>query len=112
MSSTSSSSSSEKTARTEEEKQLVASTRRFDLRRILGGLFVIYGLIVGIIGVVNFQSDLDRTNGIAINLWTGGAMLVLGILFFVWDFARPVPEEDILTSREEEDKERAEGEAR
>lgn len=101
--------STNKTARTDEEKQTVASTRRFDLRRILGGLFVLYGVIVTIIGVVNYGADVDRTKGIAINLWTGIAMLVLGVLFFVWDRLSPVPEEDILRNEEEE---RAEGEGK
>lgn len=84
-----------------EDRALVASTRRFDLRRILGGVFVLYGVIVTIIGIVHYSSDVDRTKGIAINLWAGLAMLVLGILFFVWDRFAPVTEEDILRNREE-----------
>jgi hypothetical protein len=91
---------------------LVASTRRFDLRRILGALFVVYGVIVTIIGIVNLDSDVKRTGGIAINLWAGLAMLVLGLLFFLWDRLSPVPEADIVRNREAEDTERKAGEGK
>jgi hypothetical protein len=86
-----------------DDRALVASTRRFDIRRIMGALFVFYGVTVTIVGIVNNASDLERTGGIAINLWTGGSMLVLGILFFVWDHFAPVPEGDIVSSAEAED---------
>jgi len=94
-----------------DKARLVKSTRRFDLRRILGGLFVIYGLIVTIVGIADYSSDIHRTEGIAINLWTGLSMLVLGILFFVWDHFAPVPEHDIVHSAEilEEEREVGEG---
>jgi uncharacterized membrane protein len=93
---------------TQEQKDAaVRSTRRFDLRRILGGLFVVYGLIVTVIGVTDLGTDAagKQTGGIAINLWTGLAMLVLGGLFFVWDRLAPVPAEDILKNLESEDSE-------
>ncbi len=94
----------------EQKRQLVRSTRRFDLRRILGGLFLLYGIIVTIVGLVNTSADVHQTGGIAINIWTGIAMIVLGILFFVWDRLYPVPEEDILKNLEREDEEKAVGE--
>jgi len=96
---------------TDEERAVVASTRRFDLRRILGALFIVYGVIVTIIGIVNLAADEKRTGGIAINLWAGLAMLALGILFLVWDLVRPVPIDDIVASVEAEEQKRAEGEA-
>jgi xanthine/uracil/vitamin C permease (AzgA family) len=95
-----------------EKERLVKSTRRFDLRRILGALFVVYGVIVTIIGIANYSSDIKRTEGIAINLWAGLSMLVLGILFFVWDHFSPVPEADIVRSVELEGEERREGEGK
>ena len=85
-----------------EKRRLIASTRRFDLRRILGALFVFYGVVVTIVGLVQHTQDVAKTNGIAINLWTGVSMLVLGILFFVWDRLAPVPESDIIRSEEAE----------
>ena len=85
-----------------EKRRLIASTRRFDLRRILGALFLLYGVLVTLVGIIQPAEDVAKTNGIAINLWTGIAMLVLGILFFVWDRLSPVPEEDIIRSEEAE----------
>ncbi|MGN6502767.1 MAG: hypothetical protein ACTHKX_07685 [Pseudolysinimonas sp.] len=95
-----------------EKDAVVRSTRRFDLRRILGALFVLYGLIVGIVGLTDLGTEAagKQTGGIAINLWTGLAMLVLGGLFFLWDRLAPVPAEDIIRSLEREDDERREGE--
>ena len=98
---------------TQDEAKLVTSTRRFDLRRILGALFVFYGAIVLVIGLVNIgnQHDLDMTGGLQINIWAGAAMLVLGALFFLWDRLSPVPEEDILKSSREKDAERSDSAA-
>jgi hypothetical protein len=76
-----------------EKDAFVRSTRRFDLRRILGGLFVLYGVIVTIVGIANPAADTAKTGGIAINLWTGIGMLIAGILFFLWDRLSPVPAE-------------------
>lgn len=97
---------------TADEQKMITSTRRFDLRRILGALFVLYGVIVTILGIANNASDMKQTGGIAINLWTGISMLVLGGLFFLWDRLAPVPEADILKSLESIDEERSEGEGK
>jgi hypothetical protein len=95
-----------------DKKAAVASTRRFDLRRIIGGLFVLYGVIVLIVGLVDLGGDAETkmTGGIQINIWTGIGMLVLGGLFFLWDRLAPVPAEDIVKNLEREDDEKAAGE--
>ncbi|WFR66759.1 hypothetical protein P9139_19090 [Curtobacterium flaccumfaciens] len=101
------------TAMTEEQKAaLVRSTRRLDLRRILGGLFVLYGVITTIVGIVNWNSDPEKTGGIHINLWVGLSMLVGGLLFFLWDRLNPVPAEDIIGQVEAEAHQKAAGEGR
>ncbi len=95
-----------------EKDAAVRSTRRFDLRRIIGGLFVLYGVIVLIVGLVDLGGDTETmmTGGIQINIWTGIGMLVLGGLFFLWDRLAPVPAEDIVRNLEREDDEKAAGE--
>jgi hypothetical protein len=95
-----------------QKEALVASTRRFDLRRILGALFLVYGVIVTIVGVVNYSSDVRRTEGIAVNLWTGVGMLVLAILFLLWNRLAPVSAEDIIRSIDLEAEQREVGEGR
>ncbi|MFF1722987.1 hypothetical protein [Streptomyces sviceus] len=66
------------------------AARIFDLRRIIGGLFVLYGIIVTIAGINPSDSSLDKSEGININLWTGLGMLILGIFFLLWLKLKPV----------------------
>jgi hypothetical protein len=65
----------------------------FDLRRIIGGLFVVYGLLLAILGLFDSQEEIDKAAGVNINLWAGLGMLVFGILMFVWALTRPLAEE-------------------
>jgi hypothetical protein len=73
----------------------------FDLRRIIGGLFVIYGILLTILGLTDSQAEIDRAAGVHINLWAGLGMLALGILFIVWALARPLGQQ--LMEAEEDD---------
>ena len=66
-----------------------AAARLFDVRRVIGGLFVVYGVIVTIIGLLDTESELDKAQGVRINLWTGLGMLALGALFLLWQWLRP-----------------------
>jgi hypothetical protein len=65
----------------------------FDIRRIIGGLFVVYGLLLTILGIFASQEDIDRAAGANVNLWTGLAMLVFGILMIAWALLRPLGQE-------------------
>ncbi|MFF8592637.1 hypothetical protein ACF061_14530 [Streptomyces sp. NPDC015220] len=71
------------------------AARIFDLRRIIGGLFVLYGIIVTITGITDSQAAIDKAQGVNINLWTGIGMLALGVFFLLWLKLRPTaaPEE-------------------
>ncbi|NED86200.1 hypothetical protein G3I76_39700 [Streptomyces sp. SID11233] len=71
------------------EKKSATAARLFDIRRIIGGLFVVYGVIVTIAGINPSDADLKKAEGVHINLWTGLAMLVLGLFFLVWLKLRP-----------------------
>jgi len=74
-----------------------ASARRaaniFDLRRIIGGLFVVYGVILFVLGLGASDAEIDKAAGWNLNLWVGVAMIVVGVLFVVWAFALPLAEE-------------------
>ncbi|WP_030941892.1 hypothetical protein [Streptomyces sp. NRRL S-646] len=76
---------------TELQSQSATAARIFDLRRIIGGLFVLYGIIVTIAGITDGQAAIDKAQGVNINLWTGIGMLLLGIFFLVWLRLRPTP---------------------
>jgi hypothetical protein len=66
------------------------SNTLFDLRLLIGGLFTLYGLMVGGAALLDSASDLHKSGGLRINLWTGLGMLVLGLFFLLWAFLRPV----------------------
>ena len=56
----------------------------FDVRRFIGGLFLIYGVILLILGIGASDADDRQGGGVNINLWTGLAMLVVGAIFLAW----------------------------
>ncbi|MGP4046497.1 hypothetical protein [Streptomyces sp. 2A115] len=76
---------------TELQGKSATAARLFDIRRIIGGLFAIYGIIVTIAGITASDADLDKAEGVNINLWTGLAMLALGLSFLTWLRLRPTP---------------------
>ena len=65
----------------------------FDLRRIIGGLFAIYGVILVILGIGATDAEIEKAAGWNLNLWVGVAMLVVAVLFLAWAFWRPLGEE-------------------
>jgi hypothetical protein len=65
----------------------------FDLRRIIGGVFVGYGLLLTILGLFASDADIDKAADVNINLWAGLGMLVFGVLMFTWALTRPLSEE-------------------
>ncbi|AVH58234.1 MULTISPECIES: hypothetical protein [Streptomyces] len=75
---------------TELEHKSATAARLFDIRRIIGALFVLYGIIVTIAGITVSDANLDKAEGININLWTGLGMLALGLFFLAWLWLRPL----------------------
>ncbi|MFC8124554.1 hypothetical protein [Streptomyces sp. NPDC057302] len=71
------------------ESKSATAARLFDIRRIIGGLFVVYGIIVTIAGISPSDADMKKAQDININLWTGLAMLALGLFFLGWLWLRP-----------------------
>ncbi|GAA4928296.1 hypothetical protein [Actinoplanes utahensis] len=66
--------------------------RLFDVRRVIGGLFVVYGVIVTLIGFFDDSAELEKAQGVRINLWMGLGMLALGLLMLLWLRLNPPPE--------------------
>ena len=65
----------------------------FDIRRLIGGLFVIYGVILVVLGIGDSQAEIDKAAGINMNLYAGLAMLVFGLLMIAWALLRPLSAE-------------------
>ncbi|MGZ4618866.1 MAG: hypothetical protein ACXV3F_09130, partial [Frankiaceae bacterium] len=73
----------------ETEKEMAehsAASKLFDIRFLIGGVFVLYGVIVLIVGLVEGIPAKYAANEININVWTGSVMLVVGVLFLVWGY--------------------------
>jgi|1185.fasta_scaffold104122_2 hypothetical protein len=63
----------------------------FDIRSLIALLVGIYGVVLVIVGIVNHSdSDLTKSDGVNINLWTGIAMVVLAAAMQTWATLRPV----------------------
>jgi hypothetical protein len=84
---------------TESDSRARRAANLFDLRRVIGGLFVVYGLLLAILGLFDSDADIDRAAGVNINLYGGLAMLAFGLLMLVWAFTRPLGDE--LTDSDE-----------
>jgi len=80
----------ERVAEGEELVKRSAAARLFDVRRVIGGLFVVYGVIVTLIGLFDTQAEIDKAQGVRINLWMGLSMLALGGFFLLWQWWRPI----------------------
>jgi hypothetical protein len=67
-----------------------AAARLFDIRLLIGGLFVVYGLMLTVAGFFTSSGQRAKAAGININLWLGLGMLVVGIIFLVWRALNPI----------------------
>ncbi len=60
-----------------------------DIRKIIGGLLSIYGVIPLAVGLFG-DDETDKTGGVNANLWAGLALLAVGIGFLAWARFRPI----------------------
>jgi hypothetical protein len=61
-----------------------AAAKLFDLRVLIGGLFLVYGVMLTVAGFFTSSKDLAKASHININLWMGIGMLVIGGFFTAW----------------------------
>jgi len=77
----------------EDEAEAARAANRFDIRRLIGGLFCLYAVILIVLGLFGSHEIKNKADGINVDLWTGLGMLVVGILMIFWALSRPtVPE--------------------
>jgi hypothetical protein len=69
------------------------AANRFDIRRIIGGLFLVYGAILLAVGLAGSDAVKHKAAGVNVNLWTGLGMLVFGALMVFWALSRPAVRE-------------------
>ena len=76
-----------------DEAAAARAANRFDIRRIVGGLFLLYGATLVAVGLAGSHQVKVKASGINIDLWTGLAMLVVAALMIAWALLRPVQPE-------------------
>ena len=87
-------------ATAEDEIKAARAANRFDIRRIIGGVFILYSLILIALGLFGSAHVKNKAAGINIDLWTGLGMLVFGGLMIFWALARPTAPEPAGTGGE------------
>ena len=70
-----------------------AAAKLFDLRVLIGGLFLVYGIMLTVAGFTTSDRELAKASGININLWMGISMLIVGALFLAFWRLRPLQRE-------------------
>jgi hypothetical protein len=84
----------------EDEIRAARAANRFDIRRIIGGLFILYSLILIALGIFGSFHVKHKAAGINVDLWTGLGMLIFGIFMVSWALARPTMPEPAETRGE------------
>jgi len=75
------------------EKEKERATTLLDIRRIIGTLLGIYGLLLLGAGLFGSDADKDKAAGVNINLWVGLVLLAACAIFWAWASTRPLLDE-------------------
>jgi len=78
-----------------DEETAARAANRFDIRRIVGGLFALYGVVLIVTGIVGSHHVKTKAAGIDIDLWVGIAMLIFAAIMIAWALMRPVAPEPV-----------------
>jgi hypothetical protein len=73
-----------------EAQRAAKAARLFDIRRLIGGLFLIYGVILVVLGLGESDASIEKSADINVNLYAGLGMLVLAAFFIAWGLMRPL----------------------
>ena len=72
-----------------EERESDLLAKLFDIRSFTGALFLIFGVIVTIVGLGASEADIQKAAGINLSLIIGLVMLVVGAIFITWLLLKP-----------------------
>jgi drug/metabolite transporter (DMT)-like permease len=75
------------------EEQLERAANLLDVRKIIGGLLGVYGVLLLFAGILGSDADKDKAAGVNVNLWVGIALLLACGVFWAWALSRPLTEE-------------------
>ena len=80
-----------------------AASALFDLRTVIAALFLVYGVVLTVMGFVsNSPEQLAKAGGIDINLWAGLVMIVVGGIFVAWALLRPLQPPEVASDADDE----------
>src|ERR1700749_2222731 len=82
-------------------KRVERAANLFDLRRIIGGVMTVWGVLLIILGATDSTEEANKAAGININLYAGIGMLIVGLIFLAWAFSRPLGS-DLRDAEEDE----------
>ena len=74
----------------DDDDRLLRAANRFDIRRLIGGVFVLYGVVLTLLGIFGSAHVKTKAAGINIDLWAGLGMLAFAALMIAWALWRPV----------------------
>ena len=74
-------------------REAARAANRFDIRRLIGALFIVYGVILVAMGIFGSSTVKHKAAGVNVDLWTGLGMLVFGALMIFWALYRPTAPE-------------------
>jgi hypothetical protein len=77
----------------EEEARAARIANRFDIRRLIGGVFLLYGTVMLILGIAGSSHVKNKAAGINIDLYTGIGMILFAAFMIGWALLRPVAPE-------------------
>ena len=68
----------------------------FDVRNIIAVLMGIYGVVLFIMGLVNFtDTEKTKADNFNLNLWSGLGMFIFAVLMAVWAHLRPIVVDEV-----------------
>lgn len=68
----------------------------FDVRNIIAALVGVYGVVLFIMGLVDFSDeDKRKADGINLNLWCGLGMFIFAVVMALWCYLRPIVVDEV-----------------
>ena len=98
-------------------RRVLQVTLRAPIVYVIGGLFLVYGVMLTVAGFFTSDEQRAKASDININLWLGLGMLLVGVIFLVWRRLNPVrpepnPTDEAGAARETEAQSKARSKAR
>ncbi|WP_446665473.1 hypothetical protein [Flexivirga sp. B27] len=73
----------------------------FDVRNIIAALMGIYGIVLFVMGLVNFtDEDKRKADDFNLNLWCGLGMFIFAVCMALWCYLRPIVVDEVELERD------------